>query len=110
MRLWQAMLRFFDAHPWLLPSIAAVVTLVAATYKTASWARRQALTWRHRRDERQLLAFLSKQLNPGPFGPDSYGHTPRRQKDCSSIEIAQALRREPFKIRATLEQLEQQHR
>jgi hypothetical protein len=35
---------------------------------------------------------------------------PPQYKDCTSVEIAQALREKPFKILTTLEDLSKQHR
>ena len=110
MHFWESILRFGDAHPWFLRSLAAVIALLTVAYKGTSWTGDAIKKARRRRLEKRVIGYLLKQLNPAPFAPDGYGHIPRRQKDCSGMEIAQALRKEPFKVRAILEELKKQHR
>jgi hypothetical protein len=107
---WQTILRFGDAHPWFLPSFAAIVTLLAAAYKSTAWMRRSTRNYWECWEDKLIGAYLSQQVNPGPFEPDSYGHTPRKQKDCSSIEIAEALGKKPVTVSKILDRLEKQQR
>ena len=103
-------LQFGDAHPWFLASLAAIVTLLTTAHKIWTWAcrmiHRRLETW----EDNLVAGYLTQQTNPGPFEPDSRGITPRRQRDCSSIDIAEALRIKPVKVRACLDRLQSQQR
>lgn len=103
------MLRFFDAHPWFLPTVAGIATLIGAGYHIAAWSHRMMHAWWQRREEKQIIEYLAMQLNPGPFVRNGYGQIPRRQKDCTVKEIARSLRKKPVKVLAIPERLEQQH-
>jgi hypothetical protein len=107
---WRTLLRFGDAHPWFLPSVAAILTLLGAGYKSAAWARRVIHSWRERWDDNLLAGYLARQVNPGPFEPDKRGLSSPVQKDCSSIEIAEALRIKPAKARGVITRLQSQGR
>jgi hypothetical protein len=108
---WQAISRFGDAHPWLLPSLAAIITLLlTGIYKSTAWARRfLRRRWEHWEDN-LIAAYLTRQVNQGPFEADDYGHIPRVQRDCSILQIAAALDRKPVNIRGVLKRLEEQDR
>jgi len=110
MHSWQKILQFGDAHPWFLASLAAIVTLLTTAHKIWTWAcrmiRRRLETW----EDNLVAAYLALQVNLGPFEPDKRGLSPRKQKDCSTMQIADAFGKNPAKIRAILDRLERQHR
>jgi hypothetical protein len=110
MRSWQTLLRFGDAHPWFLPSVAAILTLLATGYKAAAWARRMIRSQWNRWEDSLIAAYLVRQVNPGPSEADRYGHIPRVQRDCSVLQIAEVLERKPVIVREVLERLERQDR
>jgi hypothetical protein len=110
MHLWQTVLCFFDAHPWFIPSVGAVIILLTTAYKITTWIGRMIATaWRSRQD-RRVLGYLFKQIRTGSREPDAYGHVAPLYIDCSAIDIANALDMKPFKTRAILERLKEQHR
>ena len=61
-------------------------------------------------EDNLVAGYLTQQVNPGPFELDTYGHIRRVQKDCSVIQIADALKLKPVKVRAAIERLERQER
>jgi hypothetical protein len=103
--MWQTILRFGDAHPWFVPFIAGIVVLLTAGYKTFAWSGAMIASAWHRHEGRRVLRYLATQINPGPFVEDAYGHIPRLQKDCFTIDIAGAVRRKPARTHEILEQL-----
>jgi hypothetical protein len=79
-------------------------------YKSAAWARGLFRARWERWEDNLIAAYLMRQVNQGPFEADDYGHSPRVQKDCSIIQIADALKRQPVKIRGILVRLGRQDR
>jgi hypothetical protein len=61
-------------------------------------------------DDNLVAGYLTRQVNPGPFQPDRYGHIRRAQRDCSVLQIADALKLKPVKVHAVIERLERQER
>jgi hypothetical protein len=107
---WQTLLRFGDAHPWFLPSVAAILTLLGTAYKCSAWARRVIRSRWERWEDNLIAGYLTRQVNPGPFEPDRYGNIRRVQRDCSIIQIADALNLKPVQVRTVVERLERQDR
>jgi hypothetical protein len=110
MQTWQTLLRFGDAHPWFLPSVAAVFTLLGVAYKASTWLRRMIRGLRERWEDGIVAGYLVRQINTGSREADKYGHSPRLQKDCTIHQIAYFVKNKPFKVREILERLETQMR
>ena len=109
-RAWQALLRFGDAHPWFLPSVAAAITILGFAYKASAGFRRLLKSFSERLEDNLVAGYLMSQVNPGPFTQNAYGHVKPRQKDCTLSQIVFFLKKRPHKIKAILDRLEHQMR
>jgi hypothetical protein len=72
-RAWHALLSFGDAHPWFLPSLAAIFTLLGVLYRASAtmhrWLRR---AWESFEND-VVAGYLMRQVNVGELKPDSLG-------------------------------------
>ena len=110
MRAWHELLCFGDAHPWFLPSLAAVFTLLGVAYKGSTWFRLMIRNRWERLEDDIAAGYLMSQINTGSLGPDKYGHSQPLQKPCTLFQVAFFLKKQPHKARAILERLEHQMR
>jgi hypothetical protein len=103
--LWQTSLRFFDAHPWFVPSVGAIIIIATFIRNIVAWTFSVILNAWNRHQEYSLLDYLANQVHKGPRIPDGYGHVAPLHEDRTPIEIANAKHKASFKVRAILERL-----
>ena len=106
---WQTALHFFDIHPWFVPSAGAVVILLTTAYKIVAWTSGVIHAKRCTHADKNVLRYLSEQVETRPTGPDRYGQTFSLYKDCDTFHVAENLRMKPSKVRAILEGLQERH-
>jgi hypothetical protein len=109
-RAWHTLLGFGDAHPWFLPSLAAIFTLLGVLYRASATLRRLLRGLWESFENDVVAGYLMRQVNIGELKADSHGISPRRQKNCSLLQVASSLHKKPHKTQAILERLKQQLR